>query len=183
MARTLFRRRRVDFSYRSHLLGIIRTWEKSGGKWPASADQIAEFALDHKLWDTPKSRMRRLCARELARVMREDYLLDERGRPVRRLHAALRTGQDDEGNNTQRMLWDDIRTADRDHMEVAFQLRRQQIVGDCRQLQIDAEYFNNRHLSEKPIQLCFNFMQDLAERDQPTQYRDQPTQYLLPPKG
>ena len=30
------------------------------------------------------------------------------------------------------MLWADVRTAPKRHMEIAFQQRRQQIVGDCR---------------------------------------------------
>src|SRR5437660_6035509 len=34
----------------------------------------------------------------------------------------------------QMALWADMRTASRDHMETAFQQRRQQIVGDCHQL-------------------------------------------------
>jgi hypothetical protein len=48
-------------------------------------------------------------------------------------------------------------------MELAFAQRRQQIVGDCRQLKTDVDSYNDRHPSERAIQLVFDFTNDLAE--------------------
>ncbi len=50
-------------------------------------------------------------------------------------------------------------------MEVAFQQRRQQIVGDCRQLKTDVDSYNENANSEQPIQMVFDFTDDLAELD------------------
>lgn len=56
-------------------------------------------------------------------------------------------------------------------MERAFQLRRRQIVGDCKQLKTDVDSFNDNHPAEKPIQLLLDFADDVAEASQPTDYR------------
>lgn len=66
--------------------------------------------------------------------MREEYITDRRGRRVRAKHP-VRTRRGGE----QITLWDDIRTAARPHMEMAFQQRRNQIVGECRQLKTDVD--------------------------------------------
>jgi len=98
------------------------------------------------------------CAEQLSRAMREEYIQDPQGRMVRAKHAA-RVERDGE----QLVLWDDIRTADRRHMEIAFKQRRHQIVGDCHQLKIDVDSYNDNGNTEAPIQLIFDFTDDLAE--------------------
>ena len=57
----------------------------------------------------------------------------------------------------------DIRSASREHMEIAFQQRRQQIVGDCRQLKRDIDSYNENRCLERAIQASFDFTWDLAE--------------------
>ncbi len=61
------------------------------------------------------------------------------------------------------VLWDDMRTASRQHMRMSFQQRRQQIVGDCRQLKVDVDSYNDMKPDEEPIQMVFDFTMDLAE--------------------
>ena len=90
--------------------------------------------------------------------MREEYITDAMGRRVRVKHpATVRRGSE------QLVLWDDLRTATREHMKLSFQQRRQQIVGDCRQLKIDIDSYNDRYASIEPIQMIFDFTRDLAE--------------------
>ena len=87
--------------------------------------------------------------------MREEYITDPQGRTVRAKHVAC---------YEQVPLWGDIRTAPREHMEMAFQQRRQQIVGDCRQLKVDVDSYNqNYNNGELPIQMIFDFTLDLEE--------------------
>ena len=62
-------------------------------------------------------------------------------------------------------LWDDIRTATPKHMEIAFQQRRQQVVGDCRQLKTDVDSYNENRKPERPIQIIFDFTFDIEEID------------------
>ena len=90
--------------------------------------------------------------------MREDYYVDPQGRNVRAKHVA-RYGS----GKQQLILWDDIRTAPQNHMQIAFTQRREQIVGDCRQLKRDVDSYNDNNAEGSEIQLVFNFENDLAE--------------------
>ncbi len=97
----------------------------------------------------------------MARALREDHFIDANGRSVRRHHAVKAPAVEIGGKMVQQTLWDDIRTAPRKHMEAAFALRRQQIVGDCKQLKNDGDYFNENRTRERPIVLLFDFTPDL----------------------
>ena len=68
------------------------------------------------------------------------------------------------------MLWDDIRTADREHMEVAFQQRGTRLVSGCSQLKTDVDSFNDNNSLGEPIQMVFDFTEDLEELRQPSEY-------------
>lgn len=48
-------------------------------------------------------------------------------------------------------------------MELAFQQRRRQIVGDCRQLKVDVDSFNDNANIGQTIQLILDFTYDVAE--------------------
>jgi len=87
-------------------------------------------------------------------------MTDSKGRRVRVKHPA-KMWLDGE----QTVLWDDIRTAPRLHMQVAFQNRRQGIVSDCRQLKADCDSYNDANPTVGPLQLVFDFTMDLAEDD------------------
>jgi hypothetical protein len=143
------------------LMRIIEEWKAAGGSWPASAIAIADFAVRRGLYGT-RPQLTQICARELSRAMRQEHIKDVLGCPVRRLHAARFTEVGPDGVLRQRTLWGDIDTADRDFMEVAFAQRRDQIVGDCQQLSNDVNYYNRRHPNEAPIQLYFDFRDDLG---------------------
>ena len=90
--------------------------------------------------------------------MREEYMTDRKGRPVRLLHPAPLETEDQ-----TEIVWDDIRTAPRDHMLMSFQHRRRGIVGDCRQMKTDVDSYNDAHADAEPIQIVFDFTMDLAE--------------------
>lgn len=139
-------------------LRIVDSYIKSGEKWPATARQIASWAIQQKLWAPHRETLIGKCAEELARAMREEVYIDPQGREVRTKHAAhiIEKGW-------QMTLWADIRTADRKHMEIAFKQRRQQIVGDCARLKVDVDSFNENRNIEFPIQLILDFTNDVAE--------------------
>jgi hypothetical protein len=125
-----------------------------------TAHAMATWAIHSGRWEPQRSDLISQCADELARAMREDYITDPQGRSVRAKHAARI-----ERNHKQMMLWADIRTASPEHMEVAFQQRRQQIVGDCRQLKTDVDSFNENRKPARPIQMIFDFTEDLIEAE------------------
>lgn len=145
-------------NYSKQMQHIVDEYREAGEPWPAATRSIAAWAIATRRWELPASAAIRRCAEDLGTAMREEYMTDPKGRRVRLLHPAT-TYLDGE----QTVLWDDMRTAPRKHMQLSFQQRRQGIVGDCRQLKTDVDSYNDAHAVETPIQIVFDFTMDLAE--------------------
>jgi hypothetical protein len=144
--------------YYAQMQRIVTKYITTGERWPATTHEIAAWAIREGLWAPQRTKIIDICAEQLARAMREEYIVDPQGRTVRAKHAA-RTQREGE----QLVLWADIRTAPREHMEIAFQQRRQQIVGDCRQLKLDVDSYNENINLGEPIQMVFDFTLDVVE--------------------
>lgn len=157
-------------TYSEQLRDIADLYRASGQQWPAAARQIAIWAINNGHYRTHQAKVIAKAAEEFASAMREDYNTDPQGRRVRALHVARVISHDTDGARTQKMLWDDIRYATRNFMARAFQLRRRQIVGDCKQLKTDVDSFNDNRPDEIPIQLVLDFTDDIAEANEPTDY-------------
>lgn len=146
-------------TYNEQLQHLAEEYRSAGEPWPATLRQVAAWAIENKLWKPQRSTLVARLAEDLSRALREEYITDPQGRSVRAKHAARMKSTDGE----QLVFWDDIRTASREHMQMALQQRRQQIVGDCRQLKTDADSYNENANTSTPIQLIFDFTDDLAE--------------------
>lgn len=145
-------------TYVKQMQTIVAEYRVAGQPWPAQSKDIAAWAIKTGRWELPESAAIRQCAEDISRAMREEYFTDAKGRRVRLKHpVAIKRGTE------QLVLWDDIRTAPRPHMLTAFQQRRQQIFGDCRQLKKDVDSYNESHVDQPPIQIVFNFKRDLEE--------------------
>jgi hypothetical protein len=155
----------ISLSYTEALQRFADEYFAESGKECATAREIAVWLIHTGRWEAPNDLLIRQCREDVARAMREDYIKDSRGRSVRVKHVA-RMAQGDR----QRHLWADIRRTNRDFMETALQQRRTQIVGDCRQLKCDADYYNDANQHQEPIQLYFDFTDELVESDLPTAY-------------
>ena len=133
---------------------IIRQFREAHGHLPASAIQMADWAIANKIHVPHSIDYRKQLARELAQTMREEYFTDPQGRRVRAKHVA----QD---------LWVDLRDkgAEADKLKViSFQNRRQQIVHENKQLKADVDSFNeNYNRYEEPFQLILDYADDVAE--------------------
>lgn len=145
-------------TYVKQMQRIVDEYRLSGLSWPTSAKNIADWAIATARWELPAAAVRRRCADDIASAMREEYMTDPKGRRVRLLHPAPL-----EADGQTEMIWDDIRTATRDHMHISFQHRRNGIVGDCRQMKVDVDSYNDAHPGAEPIQIVFDFTMDLAE--------------------
>jgi len=135
---------------------IVRQFRKANDNKPATTAEMANSAVRNGWKPTPIEIERHL-AEQLSQAMREEYLRDPQGRKVRAKHAA---------HIEQGVLWLDIRDKRPDTrglLEIAFQNRRQQIVGDCRQLKVDIDTYNENWNNAEPIQYLFDFTDDLAE--------------------
>ena len=147
-------------TYKEQLQRIVAEYRGAGQPWPATSHEMAVWAIGERKWQPQHSAMIRRCAEELSGAMREEYFTDPQGRRVRAKHVA-RFGK----GAFQIPLWEDMRCASHEHMEIAFQGRRQQILGDCRQLKTDVDSFNENYTEAQPIQMIFDFTDDLAEMD------------------
>ena len=145
-------------SYKEQIQRIIDAYSDTIGPEPATKHDIARWAVSQGMWKPQAGSMIDQCADEIARVLREEYFVADDGHEIRAKHAA-RVKRD----GKQTTLWADIRTASRSHMAAAFQQRRQQILGDCRQLEVDVNYYNQTRSPNEPIQMVFDFTLDLAE--------------------
>ncbi|HUX86238.1 MAG TPA: hypothetical protein VMW65_04490 [Chloroflexota bacterium] len=143
-------------THSEHMQSEIEAYRLSGEPWPATAQQLATWALNKGRWIPHIDSLVRQCADDFARAMREEYIVDPQGRTVRAKHAARLEGE-------QGIFWTDIRDDNADYMKIALSQRRQQIVGDCRQLKSDLDSFNENWNGTKTLQLCFDFTDDLAE--------------------
>jgi len=139
---------------------IVDEYRKAGQSWPASREEIADWAVRERKYQLTAPSLKRLVAKELAQAMSEEYYTDEKGRRVRAKHPfRVRKG------GKQMVLWDDIRTAPRRNMERAFKMRRKRIASECKQIKTDVDSYNDAHPNEQPIQMMLDFTRDVREME------------------
>ena len=139
---------------------IVQEYKDAAQEWPATAREIAVWAFSTGRWEPRPTSAITKCAEEISRAMREEYYVDPQGRTVRTKHAAPLKGE-----GKQQMFWDDIRTADSEHMEASLKLRRNQIAGECTQLKRDQDSYNDNNSFGAEIQLSFDFEKDVVEAE------------------
>jgi len=137
---------------------IVARYRESGQPWPATAVDIARWAIGKKLWDIHPSKIVRQCADQIADAMRQEYITDPQGRRVRVKHVAP---YDEKGQTS--LKWDDMRSARPEHMQTSFAYKRQLIVSDCWQLKLEIDSYNENYNKGKLVQTVFDFNDDLAE--------------------
>jgi hypothetical protein len=143
--------------FNNQLLKIVEDYREAGMEWPATKDQIAEWAVANDRYQLTRGMAVSQCAEKITRAMRLEHIRDKKGRSVRKYYAArLRE------NGQLVMKWDDL-NAERPFMEMAAANRRNQILGQCWQLKQDMDSYSDRKCPDQPIQLDFNFNVDLEE--------------------
>jgi hypothetical protein len=139
---------------REQLLRIRDGYRAAHNNEPASAREMADWAVAQEMYKLPVFATARRCAEELADVMRQDHMMVDGGRRVRTMHS---------WTSEQRTLWDHIRTITRDNMKLSMALKRNGMVGEVKQIKTDLDFFNDLHADEAPLQMSFNFERDLAD--------------------
>jgi hypothetical protein len=154
-------RQKTGTAYSDQLLRVVKEYREAGQRWPASKTDIARWGYRQGKLQPHPSAIIKQYAEDIGRAMREEFITDPQGRRVRVKHAAPY-----ESAGETEFLWDDMRSTHpgtREHMARSFQHRRQQIVGDCRQLKFDIDSYNENWNASAPIQTSFDFTRDLAE--------------------
>jgi len=147
-------------TYTQQLQDIFNDYEKAGMPMPATAKNVAAWAISNNRWKPKPADVIAQCAGDLAKALRDEYRTDKYGRRYRAKHAVRFKSEDD---GKQHSFWADIDTAPRDHMQSAFAQRRKQVVGDCYQLKTDVDCYNDKNQKEEPINLILDFTEDVKE--------------------
>jgi hypothetical protein len=136
--------------------------ESEHGHKPSGTREAVDRAIEEGLLEEPQIDPRDILASQMAAALREEMDTDATGRRYRVNHA-VRVTQ----SGVQLTFWASMGYAPHEHMERAFAQRREQIVGDNLQLQIDVDVYNDLNRGKRPeIQLILNYADDVAERQQ-----------------
>lgn len=150
-----------QMTYTEQLQRIVNEYIAAGQPWPATKIEIARWAISNDRWQPQPSLLVNMCAEEIVGAMREEFITDPQGRRVRAKHVARMPDADGE----QAFLWDDIRTASREHMRVSVQTERQQIANWCFRLKQDVDSYNQNYNSGSALQLRLDFQDDVADME------------------
>jgi hypothetical protein len=158
-------RRKLSAEKIEHRQDIVRRYREAHHNRPAEAIEMADWALRNDLWKPKPVDLRKQLAEELSRAMSEEFFTDPQRRRVRAKHVA----RVDVGGK-QKNLWVDLRDKNPASAKlkiVSLQNRRQQIVGDCKQLKTDVDSFNENYnyTNLEPFQLILDFTDDVAEAE------------------
>jgi hypothetical protein len=70
------------------LLKIVEDYRTAGMPWPATREQIAEWAVAKERYQLTRGMAVRQCAEKLGRAMGLEHVRDKRGRSVRKYYAS-----------------------------------------------------------------------------------------------
>lgn len=145
---------------------LVERYRRETGACSVNLKEVSAWAVREKLWEPEQRSMVNMLAQSLADALREEYVTDPQGRRVRKKHAQRISVEVSDGKHEQLVLWHDITVATRPQMQAAFQQRRHGIAMDCRQLKQDVDSYNENHNKSVPIQMVFDFAEDLEEFQQ-----------------
>lgn len=145
-------------TYSEQLQQLWHRYNAEHGGAPESPRTVVEWAMKQGLLEAPKLDPVDVLAGNMARALREEYATDASGRRYRVNHAVRITK-----NGVQLALWAELTKAPRSYMQKAFAQRRKQIVGDCVQLKVDVDVYNDHHQDQLPLPMVFDFTDDVAE--------------------
>lgn len=147
---------------RERLQSVWHLYESEHGHEPARTKDAVAWAITKGLLKEPRPKNgMEILAGQMASALREEYETHKGYRY--RVNHAVRLTRDGQ----QQTFWAIMGYAGHDHMEKAFAQRREQIVGECVQLNTDVTVYNDMNAGKKPeIQAVMDFTDDVAERQQ-----------------
>src|SRR6185295_2254418 len=119
---------------------------------PVTARDVVKWAVDTGRMPLPEIDPYDTLAEDLARALREEFDTDSSGRRFRKNHAVRVTK-----GGVQHTFWAIMGFAPHEHMQMAFAQRREQIIGDCAQLKVDVDVYNDMNTGKPAIQLVLDF--------------------------
>jgi len=146
-------------NYKEQLQNVWHRYEAERGSAPATAREAVAWGVANDMIEMPDVDPLDKLASDMSTALREEYAIDKDGRRYRVNHA-VRVSK----GGVQYTFWAMMKDAPREHMQKAFIQCREQIVGDCVQLNTDVEAYNGIRKEQQPIQMLFDFRDDIDER-------------------
>ena len=75
-------------TYMKQMQQLVQEYRTAGQPWPATAKEIAAWAIGRGKWEMPATAVLNKCSQDVAEAMGELYFTDKRGCRVRALHPA-----------------------------------------------------------------------------------------------
>lgn len=146
-------------TYKQQLQSIWHSFKRANGTEPSTVREAVEWGVSSGLIVPPEVDPLARLVEDMSTALREEYATDASGRRYRVNHAVRITR-----GGVQLTFWAIMKDAPREYMQKAFIQRREQIVGDCVQLATDVEAYNDMKPEQAPIQMIFDFTDDVEER-------------------
>jgi hypothetical protein len=146
-------------TYKENMLAIWRRYCNEVSADPADLRELGNWAIKNDLWAPRPMDITASFARDMADVLREQTRTDKDGREYRAFIPARTSASD----GTPLFKWADIDLAPRAHVQKGVQNERRQIANDCFALAMKVDHYNATHPKEEPIQIPFNFEEDIEE--------------------
>lgn len=151
-------------SYHDNIIRIVEEYRRLNPGEFTTRDAAA-WAIRHGKLAPQHKEVVNLVASDIGAALRSQYFTDAEGRRVRRKHSITEQWVDEAGEKTQMTLWEDIETANPQFMQRSFSQRRRAVVNDCWQLKQDVDSYNQYFNNASPIQILFDFTDDMADRE------------------
>jgi hypothetical protein len=153
---------------RERLQSIWHRYDNERKHKPSGTREAVEWAVAEGLLELPEVDPYEVLAGKMADALRDELATDTKGRKYRINHAVRITK-----SGVQHTFWAVMGFASHEHMEKTFAQRREQIIGDCYRLKIDADVYNDlKDEKNRPIQTVLDFTEDVAEREHLESPRD-----------
>lgn len=146
-------------TYDENMLRIWEQYQQDVSPDPTDLRDMGAWARKKGLWSPRLIDVDTTFARDMADVLRKQVRTDEAGRKYRAFIPAPGKGRD----GLPLFKWADIDVAPRSHVEKGIQGERRQIANDCFALAMKVDHYNAKHLEEEPLQIVFNFEEDIEE--------------------
>jgi hypothetical protein len=146
-------------TYDENMLRIWEQFQEEVSPDPTDLRDMGAWARSKGLWAPRPIDVDTSFARDMADVLRKQVRTDKDGRKYRAFIPAKGKG----GDGLPLFKWADIDVAPRSHVEKGFQGERRQIASDCFALAMKVDHYNAIHPDEEPLQVPFNFEEDIEE--------------------
>lgn len=143
-----------------HMQKLFKEYEADNNHEPTGTRVVVRWAIEKGLLEIPEIDPVDVLAGKMARALRAEHAVDAEGRSYRVNHA-IKVMKD----GVQQTFWGIMGFAPREHMEMAYTQRREQIVSDCVQLKNDVDAYNAQNREQEQIPLELDFTDDVAERE------------------